>query len=170
MTFLRRAPFIKRRSGSGTLSAFLPDYLGYPGFDIDIFAEESTTQPDPASAVATLSLLSDGTGRYRTETSQGGIVDLITFTWKTGGGTASDYYAFMDTVVGNAFDGGSAATNASLQLNVDRNWLLQGSRAGNFPGSEGKQTQSTIRIKNSSGTDLTFKTVIFQTAVDVTEL
>jgi hypothetical protein len=166
MTFLRRAPFIRSRIGGGILAAFLPNEGTLPGFNINIVADSSTTSPDPAAAVATLSLLSDGTGRYRTVDDLNGITD-VTFTWKTGGGTVSDYYAFMDTVVGNALEGGSSATNTPLQLNVDRSWTSQVARAGNNPGTNSKQTQSTIRIRNSSGTDLISKTVQFDTTAIV---
>jgi hypothetical protein len=142
----------------GALAATLPDQN--PGvYSINIAS--SGTDPTAAFARSFLVLDTDGTGRYYTVTSDAGTTELSSspFTWKTGGGSVSDYYAYLDTPTGDALNPASAATGTSLQLSTQRIWYLNDidTIGSNVP----KQCNSTIRIKNVSGTDLVAKTIYF---------
>lgn len=68
-------------------------------------------------------------------------------------GSNTDYYAYMDAPSGNSFDSGSAATNTSLQLNAIRVWSLTAENSVNGTAVI-KTLVSTLRIKNSAGTDI----------------
>lgn len=142
----------------GALAATLPDQN--PGlYSINIAS--SGTDPTAAFARSFLVLDTDGTGRYYTDTSDAGITELSSspFTWKTGGGSVSDYYAYLDTPTGDALNPASAATGTSLQLSTQRIWYLSDiDTIGNLTA---KECNSTLRIKNVSGTDLVAKTIYF---------
>lgn len=92
---------------------------------------------------------SDGTAYYRFQDQDTPLTNFTSFTWKTGGGSASDYYAFMTTPTSGTFDTGTVGS--ALQLNTARQWTLQISsqNAGQVPAIvEGPSLQ--IRDINSN--------------------
>lgn len=115
---------------------------GYSGVTLD----SSALAFDPNQAVATtgINLLSSGTGEYVDTT-----IGTQSFSWLLTGSN-SDYYAYMDAPTGSAFSSGT--TGSSLQLNTTRAWALQATQSG--VGSNIKSLTSTLRIKNSAGTDI----------------
>lgn len=141
---------------NGALAATLPDQ--FPStYSINI---DATGTGAPGYAQSYLSLSADGTGRYYTQSSDGNFeLSSSPFTWKTGGGTVSDYYAYLDTPSGSALAAGSSATATSLQLSTSRQWALTAST--NLVAGVLKACHSTIRIKNLAGTDLVAKTIQF---------
>lgn len=146
----------------GALGATLPDQD--PGlYSINIPAVDDYGIGNPAIARAILTLSPDGTGKYEIFEQNGAGVNVnlssSPFTWKTGGGTAADYYAFLDTPTGDALNPLSSAVNTSLQLNTERVWYL--SDIDSIGNGTPKECNSIIRIKNVSGTDLVAKSIYF---------
>lgn len=126
---------------------------GYPNdFDPSIAISDTVTEtaPFPAACAISIVLNADGTATY-SDSSTG---TLVTYNWRTGGSSA-DYYAFMDTPTSGAFNSG--ATNTNLQLNTTRAWQLTASRG--TVGTTTNTVVSTLRIRNSSFTDLVTKAV-----------
>lgn len=128
----------------------------HPGVRIDEYPSPGSGMSlyqytaDPTFATATNSITLDSSGTFFI-TDQGSY----NFPWLLTGSN-SDYYAYMDAPTGNAFTGG--ATGTSLQLNTSRNWQLS---VSNFTPntSEVLSLTSTLRIKNSAGTDILAVTV-----------
>lgn len=115
---------------------------GYP----DVTLDSSALAFDPSTATAStgINLFSSGSAEY-IDTAIG----TQTFNWLLTGAN-SDYYAYMDAPTGSAFSSGT--TGSSLQLNANRAWSLSASQSG--VGSNAKSLTSTLRIKNSLGTDI----------------
>ena len=97
--------------------------------------------------VAYTSIAIDSTGIFYIDDQS-----AYSFTWLLTGSN-TDYYAYMDAPSGDPFDAGSAATNTSLQLNTLRVWVLSVENSVNN-SSVFKSLLSTLRIKNSAGTDI----------------
>lgn len=117
-----------------------------PG-SINLYDQDLTFSPISAFASVSITLDSGGTATYdRLGSPQ-------TYSWLLTGSN-SDYYAYMDAPSGSSFSTGSSATNTSLQLNTTRSWSLSVARAGGVPGSNTRVLSSTLRIKNSAGTDI----------------
>ena len=150
----------------GAIGATLPDQ-NPSTYAINIVAVDGP-QAGASYARSFLVLDIDGTGRYYTDTTGAGIVDKSSspFTWKTGGGTVSDYYAYLDTPVGSPLNVLSAATATSLQLSTQRVWYLNSFKGGAVGGTNSDSCSSTIRIKNAAGTDLVAKTIFFSTSAE----
>lgn len=103
----------------------------------------------PCTSSVTIELNSNGTATYSyfgTDTGTGGFA---TYSWLLTGAN-TDYYAYMDAPSGDAFSTGT--TGASLQLNTTRSWSLSVTRS--TLGTNSKANTSTLRIKNSAGTDI----------------
>lgn len=115
------------------------------GSGINIYSFDTQQAPFDALAVATITINSSGTMLY---SDNGGTTS---YTWLLSGSN-SDYYAYMDAPSGDPFTF-SAGTNTSLQLNTSRAWSLEAFNPINnttvFAG-----LTSTLRIKNSAGTDI----------------
>lgn len=135
-----------------TLSVNLPQYNPSGGYDVVLSSTDYRDISDPfdSQASALIALYSNGAGLYRTMNSNIGDTDY-TFTWLTSG-SASSAYAFMDTLSGDAADGTSSAINTSLVLSTTRAW--QWTATVPSSGDVSKVATTTLRIKNSSGTDL----------------
>ena len=115
-----------------------------------------------ANAFVKVELNSSGTATYSYADQTTGGVDYLSYSWRLTGAN-TDYYAYMDAPSGDSFYGGSSATATSLQLNTTRSWSLYAEQFGS--GSTFKSNSSTLRIKNSAGTDIvTIPTVFYAEA------
>lgn len=119
------------------------DESGTPGGGIDLNASDLTFSPTPANAQASIQIASNGTMTYATN------LGPVSYTWLLSGSN-SDYYAYMDAPSGDPFSQGTTGT--SLQLNTTRFWSLDA--AAGTVGTDYKTLTSTLRIKNSAGTDI----------------
>lgn len=99
----------------------------------------------PVYAYNAITLNSNGTLNITDQSS-------YNFSWLLSGSN-SDYYAYMDAPSGDSFDSGTSATGTSLQLNTTRVWSLSAENSVNN-SSVIKALSSTLRIKNSAGTDI----------------
>ena len=131
-----------------TLSVTIPHYDPFSlGTDIGLsaFVLGSTY----AFADASITLYANGNGLYFTQTQSdaGTFSTSNTFTWLLAG-SASDVYAYLDTPSGDAPTGSATAT--SLQMNTTRSWGWQADGSG----TSSRVATSTLRLKNSGGTDL----------------
>lgn len=126
-------------------------------------------------AYVQVSLFSDGTGEYGYGGGDGTYevapyTSFASFTWLPAGGNAADYYAYMDTPAGDSFNAGSDSVATSCQLSTDRGWVLDASVTVASPGDSGETAyvlNSTLRIKNSGGTDLVAKTIYMASTATV---
>ena len=132
-------------------------------YDIELDASYFDLEGEPGSATVEVLLNNDGTGAYRYTTYTVPTTNFLTFTWLPSGDSASNYYAYMDAPSGDSFNGGSSATGSSLVLSTSRIWGLT-SFVGTNPGTDEKLLTSTLRIKNSSGTDLVARTIAMETS------
>jgi hypothetical protein len=114
---------------------------------ISLDSSDIQFSPDPAYATVSIYLYSSGAAEYITSSSSGTYNQ--NYNWLLSGAN-SDYYAWMDTQTGNAFTSGTV--NTALQLDSIRVWSLEAVQ--NTSGSVFKSLTSTLRIKNSSGTDI----------------
>jgi hypothetical protein len=103
-----------------------------------------------ANSYVEIELNSSGTATYSYADQTTGGVNYLTYSWLLGGAN-TDYYAYMDAPSGDAFVA-SSATGTSLQLNTTRAWNLYVEQSGS--GTAVKSNSSTLRIKNSAGTDI----------------
>jgi hypothetical protein len=115
------------------------------GSGISIFSFDAQQAPFDALALATISIDSSGTMDYSDNSG------TTSYTWLLSGAN-SDYYAYMDAPSGDPFTF-SAGTNTSLQLNTSRSWSLEAFNPVNNSTFTTSLT-STLRIKNSAGTDI----------------
>ena len=127
-------------SGTGAISLNYNDLQSYPSV---------------AQATVGINLFSTGVAEYISYGVQ-------SYNWKLSGAN-SDYYAWMDTPVGDPFTTGTVAT--ALQLNTTTAWSLQVIQSS--PGASTKYLTSTLRIKNSSGTDIVSIPVDFTVFAEV---
>ena len=110
-----------------------------------LYNQDLTFYPISASTQVYIALQSNGTGVYFRLGSPQNFSWLLT-------GSNTDYYAYMDAPSGDPFDSGSSATGTSLQLNTTRQWTLSATQYS--AGFNIKNLSSTLRIKNSAGTDI----------------
>ena len=143
------------------LSVNLPQYNA--GFGYDVYLQSSGTLSGGPNSWASVQLIlrADGSGTYRVSNVNTGDSDY-NFTWLTSG-SASDAYAYLDTPSGMSVDGTSSAVATSLQLNSNRGWLWYIQTSYYF---EADAATTTLRIKNSSGTDLDTVTVSLYVSAD----
>lgn len=121
-------------------------------------------------AYVQVNLFSDGTGEYVYGDSNTSQTSFASFTWLPAGGNAADYYAYMDTPAGDSFNAGSDSVATSCQLSADRYWVLNADVTVASPGDSGETAyvlNSTLRIKNSGGTDLVAKTIYMASTATV---
>lgn len=114
-----------------------------PGGGVLLYSGDLQFFPTPASATVSIVLNSNGSASYADN------ISTYNFTWLLSGSN-SDYYAYMDTPTGDSFTAGTVAT--ALQLNTTRTWSLTASQSA--VGIDNKSLTSTLRIQNSSGTDI----------------
>jgi hypothetical protein len=131
-----------------TLSVTIPHYdPSSLGTDIGLFA--FVLGSTYAITDASITLYANGNGLYFTQTQSdaGTVSTSSTFTWLLAG-NASDAYVYLDTPSGDAPTGSATAT--SLQMNATRSWGWQADASG----TSSRFATSTLRLKNSGGTDL----------------
>jgi hypothetical protein len=118
----------------------------YPstGSGISLSGSDLTFAPTPAYAFAEITIYSSGDIYYTTN-----LTTVSNYTWLLSGAN-SDYYAYMDAPSGDPFTNGTTGT--ALQLNTTRVWNLQASQS--TQGYMLKSLTSTLRIRNSAGTDI----------------
>ena len=124
--------------------------LEYPttGSGLSLYQYTSVDNGSTAVASNNITLNSNGT-LYITDQGSYNYSWLLT-------GSNSDYYAYMDAPTGDSFTIGT--TGSSLQLNTSRQWILDVDNSV-FNSSVSKSLTSTLRIKNSVGTDILSVTV-----------
>jgi hypothetical protein len=115
-----------------------------PSGTISLNANDLVFQPSTASASVQIELQNNGSAYYVSST-----LGTKTYSWLLTG-VNSDYYAYMDTPSGDPFDSGTVGT--SLQLNTTQIWSLFTVQLS--VGFSQKALTSTLRIKNSLGTDI----------------
>jgi hypothetical protein len=118
---------------------------------IDLFHFSADLGGISANSYVEIELNSSGTATYSYADQTTGGVNYLTYSWLLGGAN-TDYYAYMDAPSGDPFYTGSSATATSLQLNTTRSWSLYVEQSGS--GSDSRSNSSTLRIKNSAGTDI----------------
>ena len=114
-----------------------------------IFLNNDADFLGPCTSSVTIELNSNGTATYSYFGTDTGTGTFATYSWLLTGSN-TDYYAYMDAPSGDAFSTGT--TGSSLQLNTTRSWSLSVTRA--TLGTNSKANTSTLRIKNSAGTDI----------------
>ena len=137
--------------------------LTYPPLYLppDIIQSHSFTSASEtvnSEAFVGVELRSNGSGRvFYGDSGTPGTIDTD-FTWLLAG-SAGDYYAFMDNPTGDPFDGGG--TGSPQQLNLTRTWTLTAQAIIPPPKNITKSLSSTLRIRNSAGTNLITSPVTF---------
>ena len=109
----------------------------------------------PTSATVGINLFSNGSAQYV-------AMGVQNYSWLLSG-SASDYYAWMDSPSGDAFSTGPVAT--AWQLSSTTAWSLQVIQS--YPGVSYKALTSTLRIKNNVGTDIITVPVDFSVYAEV---
>jgi hypothetical protein len=143
--------------GKSSLAATLPDYGVTSGWiEMDRFYFNAGASY--GEAIVDIILFSSGTGAYRYGDSGTATTNFTSFTWKTGGGSAGDYYAHMAAPSGDSFAAASSATNTALALSSNRNWQLLVTSSGN-PSNASKYLTSTLQIRKADGSALVSKSV-----------
>ena len=119
---------------------------------IDLYHFALDTSGTYANSFVKVELNSSGTATYSYADQTTGGTNYLTYSWLLTGAN-TDYYAYMDAPSGDPFSAGSSATATSLQLNTTRSWDLY---VENFVNNSSvfKSLSSTLRIKNSAGTDI----------------
>lgn len=151
---LSMSSFLNASIQTVQLPQYNPDILG------DVFLQ---TYGGPNNiliaswAAAQIILRPDGSGTYRRSNVNTGDSDF-NFTWLLSG-SASDYYAYLDTPIGDPPTNTpvvSSALDTALQLNSIRGWMWY--VESNPPGTGTLTTLACeggfLRIKNAGGTDL----------------
>ena len=147
-------------SGASALVAVLNQY-NPATYDINLTI--ATYHPSSASATVGIQLNSDGTAIYYYSTQSVPVTNFTSFTWKSGGGSVGDYYAYMYTPTGDSFST-SAGLDTALALSSTRNWNLNVTSTG---GTFSKDLNSTLQIRNASGTVLASRALRFYVEADV---
>lgn len=143
--------------GKSSLAATLPDYGVTSGWiDLDRFYFNAGASY--GEAIVDIILFSSGTGAYRYGDSGTATTNFTSFTWKTGGGSAGDYYAHMAAPSGGSFAAASSATNTALALSSNRIWQLLVTSSGN-PSNNSQYLTSTLQIRKADGSALVSKSV-----------
>lgn len=143
--------------GKSSLAATLPDYGVTSGW-IELDRGYFNSGAGYGEALVDIRLDPNGTGAYRYGDSQTQTTNFTSFTWKTGGGSAGDYYAHMAAPSGDAFASGSDATGTALALSSARNWQLLATNSVN-PSEVIKYLTSTLQIRRADGSALVSKSV-----------
>lgn len=134
----------------------LPQYNSGLGYDVNLSASAYDDNPSATVwASVQLILYANGAGIYRESNYNTGDSDY-NFTWLTSG-SASSAYAYLDTPSGDSVTGTSSAVATSLQMSTTRAWQWYAETVGY--GSANKSATTTLRLKNSGGTDLDSVTV-----------
>lgn len=133
----------------------LPQYNA-GGYDVSLSASIFADPAATIEAAVHLILYANGAGIYREFNSNTGDTDY-NFTWLTTG-SASSVYAYLDTPSGDSVTAPySSAVATSLQMTTTRAWQWNASLSVN--GDIQKNATTTLRLKNSGGTDLDSVTV-----------
>lgn len=147
--------------GKSNLSAALPQYN--PGtYDVDIESMVSNNYETYTQSNAEIVLSSDGSGVYRTYNSYTGYNNVSSFTWKTGGGSVSDYYAYFALSSG-VLDYGTA--NTALVLSSTRTFGV--TMSAYSYGYFWNTASGTLSIRNAAGTVLASRTVYLYADVNI---
>jgi hypothetical protein len=132
----------------------LPQYNAGLGYDVNLTASGSPSGLGLSWASAQIILYANGNGVYRESNVNTGDFDTP-FTWLTSG-SASTAYAYLDTPSGDSVEGTSSAVATSLQMTTTRAWQWYVQTTGSYLS---KSATTTLRLKNSAGTDLDTVTV-----------
>lgn len=119
-----------------------------PSSGMSLYKFDIVDNGDTAFAQTTIELNSNGT-LYITDQGSYNFSWLLT-------GANSDYYAYMDAPTGSSFTSGT--TGSALQLNTTRTWILEISNSINN-SMIFSSLSSTLRLRNSAGTDILSVTV-----------
>lgn len=154
---------------AGLAAPTLPTYS--PGtYEIDLSRiRTGAVDATYADAYVEIVLNADGSGAYRYGDDGTATTNFTTFTWLPAGGSAGDFYGYMDAPTGDAFTSGNT-TGASHQLSANRSWTLLAAVTVGTPGDSGSASAtltSTLRIKNSGGTDLIARTLVMDVSAAV---
>lgn len=143
--------------GKSNLAATLNSYDA-ANFDVTLIRQRYVNSGSTYARVG-ITLNSDGTARYFYEDSGTATTNFTSFTWKTGGGSAGDYYARFTVDIGSSGpNSSSSATGTDLVLSTTREWKAW----ADLPYTNGEAyytVYGTLQIKNASGTVLASKTV-----------
>jgi len=145
--------------GAECLHATLNNYNA--GIQDIILTRTSTAPGTAATARVGIQLNDDGSAIYYYATQAIVTTNFTSFTWKTGGGSSGNYYAYMYGPTGDSFSV-NAGTDEALQLSSTRNWRLDVSAIAT------KSLTSTLEIRNSSGDVLVSKTLRFTVTAEST--
>ena len=149
--------------GKSNLAASLPD-AGVTSGWIELIWLFFDLYAGYGEAFVDIVLNSDGTGAYRYGDVNTPATNISSFTWKTGGGSAGDYYAHMAAPTGDAFTSGSSATGTALALSTTRQWVLLSTNSVN-PSTAAKYLTSTLQIRRADGSALVSKNVSMDASV-----
>jgi hypothetical protein len=144
--------------GKSNLGATLNNYNA-GAYNVQLY-RESIVGSGATYARVGITLYSDGTARYFYEDYYTATTNFTSFTWKTGGGSAGDYYARLILDIGSSSpNSSSSATGTDLVLSTTREWKAWADVP--ITNAEAFYTVSgTLQIKNSAGTVLASKTVV----------
>jgi hypothetical protein len=151
--------------GKSNLAATLPDY-GVTAGAIELSRFYYDAGASYGEAYVDIILNPDGTGAYRYGDSGTATTNFTSFTWKTGGGSAGDYFAHMATPSGGSFSASSSATNSALALSSARLWGLLLTSSVN-PSDVTAALASTLQIRKADGTALVSKSVAMDVGVQL---
>ena len=144
--------------GKSNLAAVLNNYDA-GAYNIQLYRSRIENSGATYARVG-ITLNSNGTARYFYEDLGTATTNFTSFTWKTGGGSAGDYYARFIVDAGSASpNSSSSATGTDLVLSTTREWkALADVLATNTEASY--TVSGTLQIKNAAGTVLASKTLV----------
>jgi hypothetical protein len=144
-------------SGASSLAATLNNYNSVT-YNIELYDDYIDIGGSIAFSEVGIRLNSDGTAAYYYTDTGTAETNFTSFTWKTGGGSVGDYYAYMYAPTGDAFVT-SSDTATALALSTSRTWRVSATAGGGE--NIYKSLTSTLEIRNASGTVLASKTLQF---------
>jgi hypothetical protein len=145
-----------------TLAATLNQYDPLT-YDIHLTRTHSDLFSGYSAAAVDIVLDANGTAYYRYEDASTPTTNFTSFTWKTGGGTNADYYAYMSTPTNDSIGSFGTAPNPALntphQLNTTRSWRIAVSSSGSAGNISWTVENATLSIRNASNTVLASRTL-----------
>jgi hypothetical protein len=148
--------------GKSSLAAVLNQYSPST-YDIHLTRTHLVFGGGYSQAAVDIVLNADGTAYYRYEDADTSTTNFTSFTWKTGGGTNADYYAYMTTpatdTIGSFGSSPNPALNTLHQLNTTRSWRIAVSSTGGAGQIDWLVENATLSIRNASSTVLASRTL-----------
>lgn len=136
--------------GKSSLAATLNDYPGGSSA-ISLNDYYFNNYAYYAESFVKIVLNSNGTAQYAYGNTSTAQTNYASFTWKTGGGSAGDYYARVTNLYGSFWS--APASDALHALSTTREWMVLAYVNGN-PASGYAYAQGTLQICKSDGTVL----------------